>query len=98
MTMWLGLVGLEQLFVDGDGVVERGGEGTFGRETVEDGDALDLGHAGDGDGLGVGAGVGVEAAAVEVEQDFVFVGFGQAVGDDDADGTPAILSSVMVAG
>src|SRR5256885_938863 len=55
-----GLVGLEELFVDGDGVVDAGGEWVLGREAVEDGDDLDAAVAGDGDGFGVGAGVGVE--------------------------------------
>jgi hypothetical protein len=77
------LVALEQLFVDGDGVVDRCGEGIFRREPVEHGDALDLGHPGDGDGFGVAAGIRVESAAVQVEQDFVLVGVGQALGNDD---------------
>src|ERR1700676_407865 len=59
------LVGLEQLFVDSDGVIESGGEGKFWREAVEHCDDLDLGHARHRDRFGERAGVGVESAAME---------------------------------
>ncbi len=68
-----GLVGLEEVAVDGDGVVDGGGKFVLGREAVEDGDDAGVGEVGDGDGLGEGAGVGVEAAAVDVDEDAVRV-------------------------
>ena len=55
-------------------------------EAVENSDNLDFREAGDGNGLGVRARVRVEAAAVQVEQNLVFVGFGQTLGRDNADG------------
>ena len=68
-----GLVGLKEVAIDGDGVVDGGGKFVLGRETVEDGDDAGVGEVGDGDGLGEGAGVGVEAAAVDVDEDVVGV-------------------------
>ena len=81
-----GLVGLEELAINGDGVVKAGGEGVLGCETVEDGDDAGVGEIGDGNGLGEGAGVGVEAAAVEVDEDAVGVERGGVGGRDIADG------------
>ena len=79
-----GLVGLEQLFIDSDDVVESGGEGMLGGEAIEDGDNFDFREVGDGDGFGPGAGVGVEAATMDIEEDAVGVHAGE--GGDDADG------------
>lgn len=68
-----GLVGLEEVAVDGDGVVDGGGKGVLGCEAVEDSNDTGVSEVGDGDGLGEGAGVGVEAAAVYVDEDVVGV-------------------------
>ncbi len=79
-----GLVRPDEVLVDGNGVLERSGEGVFGSQTVEDGDNLHFRQVGDGDGFGQGTGIGVESAAVEVDE--------RAVGDhsgewgDEADG------------
>ena len=51
----LRLVGLEELAIDGDGVVEAGGKGVLGCQAIEDGDDAGMGEVGDGDGLGEGA-------------------------------------------
>lgn len=79
-----GLVGPEQVFIDGDRVIERSGERVFGGKTVEDGDNLHSRQVGDGDGFGQGAGIGIEAAAVKVDENAV----GNHSGDrrHDADG------------
>src|SRR3984957_21224874 len=66
-----GLVSLQQLFVDGDCVVNAGGKGILGREAVEHGHNFDSCVAGDGNGFRVGTGIGVEAAAVQVDEDLV---------------------------
>jgi len=44
-----GFVGLEEITIDGDGVVDCGGKGVLGREAVEDGDDASVGEVGDGD-------------------------------------------------
>jgi len=81
-----GLVGLEEVAVDGDGVVDGGGKFVLGREAIEDGDDAGVGEVGDGDGLGEGAGVGVEAAAVDVDEDAVGVHGCGVEREDVADG------------
>ena len=82
----VGLVGLEQFFVDGDGVIDGGGERVFGGETVKDRDDLDAGVAGDGDGLGVGAGVGVEPPPWRLRRRSSRWPGESLVGGDDVDG------------
>ncbi len=82
----LGLVGFEEIAVDGDGVIEGGGKGMLGREAVEDGDDASVGEISDGDGFREGAGVGVEAAAVEIDEYTVGVGRGGVRWGNVADG------------
>lgn len=79
-----GLVGFQQLFVDGDDVVEAGREGMLGREAVEHRDDLHFCEVGDGNRFGPRAGVGIESATMNVEQDAVGVHAGN--GRDDAHG------------
>ena len=79
-----GLVGLEEVAVDGDGVVDGSGKWMLGGEAVEDGDDAGVGEVGDRDGLGEGAGIGVEAAAVNVDENVVGVCVFE--GKDVADG------------
>ena len=81
-----GLVGFQEVAVDGDGVVDRCGKLVLGREAIEDGDDAGVGEVGDGDGLGEGAGVGVEAAAVDVDEDAVGVHGSGVEREDVADG------------
>src|SRR5271170_3568409 len=72
-----GLVGLEQLPVDGDGVIDSGGEWMLRGEAVEHCDDFDPGVAGDRNRFGIRAGVGVKSAAVQVDENLVVVSAGQ---------------------
>ena len=81
-----GFVSFEELAVDGNGVVYRGGKGMFGGEAIEDADDAGVGEVGDGDALGEGARVGVEAAAVDIDEDAVGVYWCGVKWSDVADG------------
>ncbi len=65
------LVGLQQLFVNGDRIVESRGKRMFGRQAIEHRDDFGPGQVGDGDGLGQRTGIGIEAAAVQINQNAV---------------------------
>lgn len=63
------LVGFEEIFVDGDDIVDSGRKGMFWGEAVVDGDHFDFGEIPDGDAFDERAGVGIEAAAVKINKD-----------------------------
>jgi hypothetical protein len=77
------LVGLQQLFVDGDDVVHRGGEGIFRGEAVVDGNDLSLRQISYGDTFDERAGIRVEAAAMKIDKHAIAVGFRRGEWSDD---------------
>ena len=83
-----GCGGFKDGFVDGHGVVERGGEVGDGRHAVVDGEDFEVAEAGHEDCLR-GAGLAGEedvATAVDVDEDLVLVLGGKGVGGDVEDG------------
>ena len=73
MAMLLGLVSFQFFLIDGDDVIEAGGERMLRREAVEDSNHFGLGQVGDGDCFGEAAGIHNEAATMDIDQDSILL-------------------------